>query len=297
MGKDLVLHVTNGDMAGGVLQHAIAAELIPAGPVLPWRDVLHEGPVRAGRTLDELSSERAGFIAACGWGALPDVAADFEQRDALLRTAPSHEEVVLWFEHDLYDQLQLIQVLDWFAAHSHPHLSLICEAEYVGCIEVPRAGELFSGRQRVGEAELEEASGAWAAFTAPDPMRLERVSCSYLRFLGAALRRHLEEYPWISDGLSRTERAALDALRGGPLPFARIFLQVMEEPMFLGDLVLLWHLERMEREGLVRRQGDLWALVQRPERRREPRWLGGVLVDENSPWRWDPARGAVRKPG
>ncbi len=289
-----MLHITNGDMAGGVLQHAIAGRFVPNGPVMPWRDVLHEGPVRADRGLDELSRERAEFIAACGWATLPEVASDFERRDALLRTAPGHDEVVLWFEHDLYDQLQLIQLLDWFAAHPHPRLSLICEPEYVGCMEPLRAGELFSSRRRVSEAQLAEAREAWAAFAAPDPSRLQQVPCSHLRFLGAALRRHLEEFPWASDGLSRTERAALDALRQGPLELARIFVRVAEEPAFLGDLVLLWHLERMQREGLVAREGDRWSIVLRPERKREPRWLGGVLVTEDSPWRWDAARGAIR---
>src|SRR6185295_20229923 len=128
VGEGLVLHITNGDVAGGLLQHAIAGRLIANGPVVPWLDVLHEGPVCAGRGLDELSRERAAFIAACGWGPLSEVASSFERRDALLRTAPTHDEVVLWFEHDLYDQLQLIQLLDWFAAHPQPGLSLICEA-------------------------------------------------------------------------------------------------------------------------------------------------------------------------
>lgn len=36
-------------------------------------------------------------------------------RDAVLRTYAGHDEVVLLFEHDLYDQLQLNQLLDSFA--------------------------------------------------------------------------------------------------------------------------------------------------------------------------------------
>ena len=262
------------------------------GEILPWRDVLHEGPVRAGLALDELSRERAAFIASCGWAPLEAVAEDFRNRDAVLRG--SHEEVVLWLEHDLYDQLQLIQLLDWFAAHPHPNLSLVCEAEYLGETTPARAGELFAARRRVSAEQVAEGKAAWAAFRAPDPLRLELVPCSHLRFLGAALRRHLEEFPWVQDGLSRTERAVLVALRSRPLSFGEIFTSVREEPVFLGDSVLAWHLERMQREGMVGREGELWHAVPRPERRREPRWLGGVQVTEDSPWRWDPLRGAIR---
>ena len=262
------------------------------GEILPWRDVLHEGPVRAGLALDELSRERAAFIASCGWAPLEALAEDFRNRDAVLR-AP-HEEVVLWFEHDLYDQLQLIQLLDWFAAHRHEKLALVCEAEYLGHMSPARAAELFARRSRVTDEQLAEGRQAWAAFTAPDPPALERVPCSHLRFLGAALRRHLEEFPWVHDGLSRTERAVVAALRSRPLAFEEIFASVKEEPVFLGDSVLAWHLDRMQREGMVRREGELWHAVPRPERRREPRWLGGVQVTEDSPWRWDPTRGAIR---
>ena len=282
----MTLHITNGDCAAEIIRQAVKGE------VLPWRDVLHEGPVRGGPSLEALSRERAAFIADCGWGEPYALAQDFQKRDAAL--GGSHEEVVLWFEHDLYDQLQLIQLLDWFSAHPHPNLSLVCEAEYLGTITPARAAELFAARSRVSAEQLGEGKAAWAAFTASDPLRLEQVPCSHLRFLGAALRRHLEEFPWVGDGLSRTERAVLVALRSHPMALDEIFARVEEEPRFLGNAVLAWHLQRMPREGLVAREGERWAAVARPERSRLPRWLGGALVTGESPWRWDPARGAIR---
>lgn len=256
-----------------------------AGEILPWRDVLHEGPVRAAWSAEE----RADFIAAAFQAERRQVIESFRQREAML--AREHDEVVLWFEHDLYDQLQLIQLLDRFAAHPHPKLSLVCEAEYLGHMKPARAAELFARRSRVTDQQLAEGRAAWAAFTAPDPLALQRVPCSHLRFLGAALRRQLEELPWAGDGLSRTERAILRSLPGD---FSGIFAAIREDPVYLGDTVLAWHLERMQREGLVEQRGEAWHAVSRPERRREPRWLGGVQVTEDSPWRWDPARGGVR---
>ena len=98
----------------------------------------------------------------------------------------------------------------------------------------------------------------------------------------------------MSDALSRTERAVLRSL---PADFGKVFAAIREDPAYLGDTVLAWHLERMHREGLVVKRGEVWEAVPRPERRREPRWLGGVLVTEDSPWRWDVARGAIRSTG
>jgi hypothetical protein len=283
-----LLHVTNGDMAGGAL--------IRAGfhPVLSWKDVLHEGPVRAGLALEQLSEERARFIADVGWGPLAEVHSALRARDAKLMGCGTHEEIVLWFEHDLYDQLQLIQVLDWLAEHPHPRVTLICEAEYVGNMSPERMRQLFDSRQAVREEDLSEACEAWAAFRSPDPSGMNALQPAHLRFLGAALRRQLQEYPWTTDGLSLLERNVLEALEGGALAFAELFARIREEPAFLGDVVLRWHLARMEQEGLVERRGVLWVAKSRRRTARLPRWLGGVRVDGHCPWRWDPAANGVR---
>jgi hypothetical protein len=255
--------------------------------------VLHEGPVRAGLTLDELSIERAAFIVDAGWGAFAQVQPSFRERDEELKAAGGEEEVVLWFEHDLYDQLQLVQLLDWFAAHPVRRLSLVCEAEYLGMMPAARAAELFPMRKAVTPRQLEIGEAAWLAFRSPHPAPLGEVlgqDLSPLPFLRAALVRHLEEFPWLDDGLSRTERSVLDALRSGPLPFGQLFQRTREDPAFMGDSVLHWHLGRLEREGWIRQTGDKWELTGTRGERRHPRWLGGVLVEPSSPWRWDSAR-------
>ena len=285
-----MLHITNGDCAAAVLSQAVS------GSILPWRDVLHEGPVRDGLSLEALSKERAAFIASAGWGSEAEVLNQFEARDAAFRRAGEHDEIVLWFEHDLYDQLQLIQVLDGLAglraASVSRGVSLICEPEYLGSMAPERAAELFSLRNPVTRRHLHEASAAWKVFCSPDPHGLENLRTTSLPFLPAALRRHLEEFPWASDGLSLLERRVIEALRRDPLPFPEIFLAVQEDPAFLGDVVLAWHLERLARDGLVAGEGQRWKLTGKKRARRMPRWLGGYEVRDES-LRWDPASGLV----
>lgn len=246
-----MLHITNGDCAVAVLSQAVQ------GSFLPWRDVLHEGPVRAGLSLEELSRERAKFIAEAGWGPLPEVQKNFAARDNAFRRAGEHDEIVLWFEHDLYDQLQLIQVLDGLSALRGPPVSLVCEAEYLGEMAPERAAELFALRSPVLRRHLADAQAAWRAFRSPDPFAIEAVKAPSLPFLGAALRRHLEEFPWTTDGLSRTERQIRDG-------------ETDEEPRFLGDVVRDWHRKRLASQ-------------------RFPRWLGGYEVRDDDSVRWDPA--------
>lgn len=282
-----MLHVTNGDHALALLRRAGMQ-----GDILPWRDVLHEGPVRAGLTLEELSRERAAFIAEAGWGRDRVVEETFHERDARIRDAHRDDEVVLWFEHDLYDQLQLVQVLDLLADGLPGRLTLVCEAEYLGPMAPSRAADLFVLRKEVCAAQLDAARRAWRAFTSEDPRTIP-TEIPELRFLGAALRRLLEEYPWTSDGLSRLERAIFAALAKQPLAFTELFREVREQPAFLGDAVLLWHLERLRDEGALRLENKSWASTGSQPGRSRVRWLGGVQVLPQVRWRYDPVLGRI----
>jgi hypothetical protein len=282
-----LLHLTNGDHALAMLRHAGMR-----GDFLPWRDVLHEGPVRAGLTLEQLSRERAAFIADAGWRKYSEVLADFSSRDQRVARASGEDEVVLWFEHDLYDQLQLVQVLDLLADRLPRRLTLVCEAEYLGPMAPSRAASLFAIRKDVTRAQIDAARRAWRAFTCADPRGIP-IEVPELRFLGPALRRLLEEYPWKSDGLSRLERAIFAALQDGPRPFDEILRAVREEPAFLGDTVLLWHLERLRDEGSLRLDNEAWASTAKQPRRSRERWLGGVQVLPQARWRYDPALGRI----
>ena len=103
----LILHVTNGDHAAAGLARSGLH-----GDVLSWRDILHDGPVPSDSDRAAFHLARSQFLLARGWVAsATDVVVDLESRDARLSGTTTADEVVLWFEPDLYDQLQLAQVL------------------------------------------------------------------------------------------------------------------------------------------------------------------------------------------
>ena len=120
-----MLHITNGDAV------SLPQTGLP-GEVIYWRDVLHDGPVPRGLGLQQLSRVRERFISP--FFGLPLSEVSFRRRDEAIARFQDHEEVVLWFEHDLYDQLQLIQILSWFAeqVRSRTRLSLISANQYLG---------------------------------------------------------------------------------------------------------------------------------------------------------------------
>jgi len=143
------LYITNGDSV------QLRDTGLP-GEVLTWKDVLHEGPVPGDMSLDQLRPIRAHFLADVSGQPEEELFRDFEERDQTLARFAEFEEVVLWFEHDLYDQLQLIQILDWFSRQDlgKTKLSLICTSRYLGLLTPDQLLELHPNRLPVSSQML-----------------------------------------------------------------------------------------------------------------------------------------------
>ena len=238
------LHITNGDAAGDLLK---ASGL--GGDVLPWRDTMVEGPFPAGLDLAATSALRATYLGALGLPA-ERIRRDFEARDAALRAAGGYDVITLWFEHDLLDQLQLLQLLDWFAAADlgGTDLGLICIGAFPGIEPFRGLGQLTPDQiaalaprcAPVTAAQLRLGQEGWAAFRSPDPRDIERFlerDLSPLPFMTAALRRHLEEFPSVADGLGRTHRQLLSLVAKGVTGPVKLFAENMalETVLFIGD--------------------------------------------------------------
>src|SRR5215207_278097 len=324
-----MLFVNNGDCAAHRIQGlGLAAE------VLPWRDVLHEGPVPSGLSSEELRAVRVRFIAEQGWGVFEEVLGDFVRRDSKLDGFRKHEEVVLWFEHDLYDQLQLIQLLHWFEEQGHgtTRLTMICVDEYLGTLTSDRLRVLFQNRREVSWRELDLGHRAWLAFTSPDPGRISdllREDTSDLPFLEGALLRHLQQFPSVETGLSRSETQLMNVILEGKSVLREAFVsfQDREESIFLGDSVFATYLESLSAtdEPLLLFEDGTGIVAPRDpaeldgfwnseavatetgrevlEGKRDrvgisgiDRWLGGVHLNGNEArWRWDESVGQLKR--
>jgi hypothetical protein len=315
------LNITNGDNAAGTLTEAGIA-----GKTIAWRDVLHEGPVDTSLALNALSKRRARFISERGWGDFAHVSGDFAERDRVIQHLDYFDEVVLWFEDDLYDQLQMIQLLDFFSRGSPrgKKLSLIVVDGYIPPLSAAKLKQLDDARAPVTTEQLELAQRAWKAFGSDNPSAISLLlsgKTSALPYLAGALVRHLEEFPSTTNGLSRSEREALTAIEEGHTTPVAAFMEVgnKQDSIFLGDIVFYSYLERLSgKENPLVTWSDGSAVVSpTAENSREfvkreltvtplgrdvlsgkkdwqgintqSRWLGGVEIKLGAKkWRWDP---------
>src|ERR1700754_1854831 len=251
------LHVTNGDSTVPELRATGLAQRI-----LCWRDVLHEGPV-PDVPAAELRRIRARFLDA------PEE--EFAARDRALQ---AHDEFVLWFEADLYDQLQLIQILAMLHERRLPasQITLICIGEFPGIAHFGGLGELYAEQlsrlpemaaTTLTEAALEYATNAWAAFRSAAPSGLNTIAANAeLRFVAEAFDRLSREYPSTRDGLSLTERRILAAVAEGATDAGSAFVRgaARETRPYLGDGWCFAAAERMARATVPLLDADPAAL-------------------------------------
>jgi hypothetical protein len=321
------LHVTNGDSTAGLLRRAGLA-----GGALVWADVLHEGPVPEGLDGDGLRRARARFLAGMDGVDAAEVRQWFEARDRAL-AAGRDGRYLLWFEADLYCQLQLTQILAALGALgvAPDRITLVCIGEYPGIAHFGGLGELEPGQlpgllgtaATLTPGAVELAAAAWAALRAGDPSSLGPVAASRspeLRFLGEAFDRLGREYPSTRDGLSLTERRLLAAAAAEPGATAAAAFTRMgerESRPFLGDLSGFRILGRLATAGVPLVEADPPGRIAAGTRLRVTgagrrvlageadhvalngidRWIGGVhLQGDTARWRWDEGTEALAGP-
>lgn len=258
----LTLHVTNGDHAAT----GLARSGLP-GDVLAWRDVLHDGPVPSDADRPQFWEARARFLAERQWASELEVIEDLSARDARLDELGPDDAVVLWFEPDLYDQLQLVQVLARLASRpddARPAVFIAPADLMLGTLAPENFRPLHETRRVITADDLALGRAAWDAFTMPSPnpllglvdrLDLEITARTYLAdaavrlpHLTAALRRMLEEYPDADTGLSRSERQICEALMPGTITLRKLYHashRTSESWVWLGDTSFAWYVQRL----------------------------------------------------
>ena len=243
-----MLHVLNGGSTAESLKQSGLA-----GEQLVWKEALIWGPTPADLSLSEWCRLRADFLADANAKDAQQCFEDLMQQEAVLGTLSSHDEVVFWFEFDLFCQLNLIYALNRLHGQnlSATKLSLICIGEFPGINDFRGLGQLtaeqlvslFPGRQPLTPAQISLAGRAWNACCSSNPQELEVLlarDTTPLPFLRSALQLHLRRFPSVRNGLGHMEQMALELIARGVSRFPELFKEwSASEPGYgLGDAQL-----------------------------------------------------------
>lgn len=283
-----MLHILNGDCVAGGLRLAG----VP-GEFLPWRELFMEGPVAPDPYTPEMLAARAACL-----DQLTGLPADLYTRGIhrqlqTLRDFRRHEEVILWFEYDLFDQTILTYLLHWFAGQDlgNTRLNMICLREFPGIAHFMGLGQLtpvqlaglYGTQQPVSAAQLTLGRRAWEAYASPDPTAIEALlggDTSALPCLEDSFRSQLARFPSRRNGLGRIENEVLAFIAAGKDRFVPLFTEVSANLSFygFGDTQLWLYLERL--------RGGAHPLLRIEGPQELPRFSLGPNPPPN-PWRFE----------
>lgn len=312
---------------GSDIREALALGGIP-GDYLEFSDPVCQGPLPPGMvdSGDALIERRAHFIAREYGMPLGEAIRKLKAEWEGLKAARERDSLVLWFEHDLYDQTVLIRILSWLRRNPPKPGA---EISLVTIDRHPEVEDRFIGLGQLSPTQLaalaEKARACGRRHHAGSLRRLGGISVSRSRRSADAgtgrlpqpplsgrppCAAHLQELPWTRDGLSLTERLALRAAAFRPAQASDLFkaVQQIDPQPFLGDVMFNAILRRLEvaprpaltrdndgclsptrhGEALLAGMGD-WIDWNSPEH-----WVGAVdLANDPPPWRWDDEAKAV----
>jgi len=323
-----MLHILNGSS----IEEPLRQSSVP-GDFFSFRDALIAGPVIAGLNKEQWRELRVEHLASA-YGVEPNKCdQQLLEQTQVLESYSTHDEVVLWFEHDLFCQLNLLYLLDWFAHVdlAGTRLSLVNVGEFPGKENFRGLGELneqeleslFPQRQTVSATQLELASAAWRSFSSPDPTSLESIlhtDTSSLPFLSTALAAHLRRFPNTANGLGQIENKSLELVENGSEEFGDLFpaFVALESVYGLGDTQLWISLVNLSKadEPLLTTQTESNSSRVSPKATFKitaagkavlngesdfvklngvDHWLGGVhLQGSDRLWRWDNEVGRLK---
>ena len=250
-----MLHIHGGESSANTARQST----VP-GEHFGWREALISGPAPSGVVGAEWRKLRARHLSDYYGGDLRKYEADLLSHEETLATFSGHDEVVLWFEQDLFCQVNLLHLLNWFAHHDlgKTKLSLICIGQFPGIETFRGLGQLNSDqlaslldtRHEVSATEKKLATAGWQAYCADNPREIEKLlqtDTSALPFLKDALQLHLERFPFVRNGLGRIENRGLELIHNGLSKFIDLFPGFGDaEPVYgLGDFQFWVTLKQM----------------------------------------------------
>ncbi len=215
-----LLHITNGDNFTSKLQ-----ALPVKGDIITWREMLCEGKTLCSVGSESFWKTRFEFLnknykISKSWFV--------EKTLKEYRSLCNHkqqDQIVLWFEYDLFCQINMLAVLSWLKTHRrHAEISLVCSGregkgdKLYALTELSdeQLMDLYERRTVLSQDDIEYADYIWQLYCSDNPIRLENQIANndfQFEYLSEALKTHLRRFPTIKNGLNELENHILEKAR------------------------------------------------------------------------------------
>ncbi len=252
-----ILHITNGDSTTNYIK-----SLQFKGEFVTWREMLCEGKTSIDVGSESFWKTRFEFLKS-SYRISKKTFIDFTLKEYRnLCQKSEQKEIVLWFEFDLFCQINMIAIISWIKRYRKGEkISLVCSGNVegsklpLGITDLNKTQVLkhFKNRVVLSQDDIEYADYVWQLYCSDSPLRLETVHkfnpMSPFVYLTDALHIHLQRFPSIENGLNVVENYILQtANKSQALSKQELVTNLLENNQILGfgDLQYQQKLEQMK---------------------------------------------------
>lgn len=250
------VHILNGDSIKDIF-----AEQGIAGDLIIWREALSEGPTTTDVGSERFFQARSQFFAS--QYQIPEAEfiqkakAEFRKLDSLSQ----YEEVVLWFEYDLFCQINMLAACSYLYQQlpQLAHISLVCLGEHpssegliaLGEIDPSYYPELFTHRVALTQEDLRYAHAIWEAYNAASHLELAQLvqdPPSVFPYLKEAIHAHFKRFPHANSGLNEIETDILSLAEEGVANTRKLVGSMLKKDRLYGagDMSYFAYLSRLQ---------------------------------------------------
>lgn len=264
-----ILHILNSDSSASIFKKT---ELW--GEVLVWREMLCEGSLHKNIGSDAFWKQRYSFFEKEVGIAKLDYYDNTIKEIIPIEDLEGYEEVVLWFDFDLFCQINLIGLCTYLLQSYRKDIRyyLVCTGKEKGSSTLQALSDytvesyikLYENRIKISRNDLLFAQESWNLFVSNNPTVLRAFNFNKnkkFRYLQNAINQHLERFPKLNS-LNQIENKILETIALEPITkkeiISKLQLWQKEKTVYgFGDLNYLLVLQKLsdyykeEEEGFL----------------------------------------------
>ncbi|WP_324719141.1 DUF1835 domain-containing protein [Salinimicrobium sp. HB62] len=206
-----ILHITNGDDLSSQIP-----ELDIPGDVITWREMLCEGPASMDVGDENFVLLRKIFLLEKYKVSEEDYQKEFLQELVKLAAINKYDEIVLWFEFDLFSHMNMLALISFLLQNKKTGpFSLVCSRKLKGEEEMTPLSQLspknqiehYKQRIPLTDEDIQTAQLIWELYCSNKPKRLasEIKKTTNFEYLSSCIRAHIERFPSVKTGLNTLE--------------------------------------------------------------------------------------------
>jgi hypothetical protein len=215
------LHITNGDYTTNRLKN-----LNFEGKIITWREMLCEGKTTVDVGSENFWKTRFDFFKS-SYKTSKQKFIDYTVKEYRnLCNEKEQDEIVLWFEYDLFCQVNMLAVISWLKRYRKGRqVSLVCSGKLDNQEKLVALGELsdnqlkehYTNKTTLTKDDIEYADYIWQLYCSDSPLQLENAykthTNSTFSYLEEAIKNHLLRFPSIENGLNQIENSILKTVK------------------------------------------------------------------------------------